>query len=83
MYSEQLAILLLMAAAHTPGPQARPPQVPFADDPRHGVIQAVREPELVAALSLRAKRPGLRVPPPIATKTLFASLNSSAQANVR
>ena len=73
MYSEQLAIMLIMAVTQMNGPQAKPPAGPVAEDARHAVIRAVKEPELVAALSLRAKRPGMHRLQAISSQTMLAS----------
>jgi hypothetical protein len=47
---------------------------PAFEDPRHALIRAVKEPELVAALSLRAKRAGLRKQPRMAGEMVLASV---------
>lgn len=73
MYSENLAVMLLMVAAQVSQPQAKVPSSPVAEDARHAMIRAVKEPELVAALSLRAKRAPMRKQPAIASQTLLAS----------
>lgn len=72
MFSEQLAIMLLLAATQVNGPQAKPPAGPAVEDARHAMIRAVKEPELVAALSMRVKRPGLRQQA-ISSHTMLAS----------
>lgn len=73
MISEQLAIMLLMAASQATHPQANTPSGPVLEDARHAVIRAVKEPELVAALSLRAKRPDLRKRNALTSQTMLAS----------
>lgn len=54
MYSEHLALWLLLVAAQAHTPHALPPPPPA--DARHALIRALREPELVAALSQRLPR---------------------------
>jgi hypothetical protein len=73
MYSEQLAIMLFMAATQLANPQAKTPSGPAVEDARHAMIRAVKEPELVAALSLRAKRAGMRKWNAVASQTMLAS----------
>ncbi|MEW5769901.1 MAG: hypothetical protein AB1831_05985 [Pseudomonadota bacterium] len=73
MYSEQLAIMLFMAATQLSGPQGVPPHGPAAENPRHALIRAVREPELMAALSLRARRLDAHQGHALADRTLLAS----------
>lgn len=73
MYSEQLAIMLFLAAVQANGPQAGPFMGPTARDARHAMIQAVKEPELVAALTLRASKAGKRPPLAVPRHTLLAS----------
>ncbi|MEW6677154.1 MAG: hypothetical protein AB1421_04470 [Pseudomonadota bacterium] len=73
MYSENLVVMLLMAATQATSPQVKAPVAPVVEDARHAIIRSVKEPELVAALSLRVKRPGMRVQPVISSQTLFAS----------
>jgi len=73
MFSEQLAIMLLLAASQVQGPQANSTSGPVAQDGRHAVIRAVKEPELVAALTLRAKRLDMRKQNAVASQTLLAS----------
>lgn len=73
MYSENLVVMLLMAAAQLTNPQAKAPSGPVVEDARHAMIRAVKEPELVAALSLRAKRPDMRKQQAIASQTMLAS----------
>jgi hypothetical protein len=75
MYSEQLAIMLLMAATQLANPQAKAPAGPALEDARHAMIRAVKEPELVAALSPRAKRAGMRRQQVIARQTMLASVD--------
>jgi len=75
MYTEHLAILLLLAAAQGSGPVPKAHHGPFLDEGRQSIVRAVKEPELVAALSLRGKRPG-PLPaqaPSLVRHTLFAS----------
>lgn len=73
MYSEQLAIMLFMAVAQLAGPQAKPHAGPVVEDARHAMIRAVKEPELVAALSLRARRVDMHRQQAIASQTMLAS----------
>lgn len=75
MYSEQLAIMLFMAATQLAHPQAKAPAGPVVEDARHAMIRAVKEPELVAALSLRAKRLDLRKQNSVASQTMLASVD--------
>lgn len=75
MYSENLVVMLLMAATQMHGPQIKPPNGPTAQDARHAVIRAVKEPELVAALSLRAKRLDQRKQNALAGQTMLASVD--------
>ena len=72
MYSEQLALMLFIAAAQMAPHHTKPLTGPAIEDPRHALIRAVKEPELVAALSLRAKRVGMRKQPAVASETLLA-----------
>jgi hypothetical protein len=74
MYSEQLAIMLFMAVAQAASPQAQIPPSPISLDARHAMIRAVKEPELMAALSLRAKRSGMRNLTAIGRQTMLASM---------
>ncbi len=73
MYSENLVVMLLMAAAQVTSPQAKAPSGPVVEDARHAMIRAVKEPELVAALSLRAKRMDVRKRNAVASQTMLAS----------
>lgn len=73
MYSEQLAILLFMAATQVANPHAGAPAGPVVEDARHAMIRAVKEPELMAALSLRAKRMEMRRQNAVAGQTMLAS----------
>ncbi len=73
MFSEQFAIILLMAAAHAPAHPVDTSKVAMAPDARHAVIQAVKEPELVAALSLRAKHAGAYRRQIVTNQTMLAS----------
>jgi hypothetical protein len=73
MYSEQLAIMLFMAVTQVTHPQIKQAPGPVLEDARQAVIRSVREPELVAALSLRAKRIELRKQRTSAEYTLLAS----------
>lgn len=73
MYSEQLAIMLLMAATQVANPQAKVASGPVLEDGRHAMIRAVKEPELVAALSLRAKRLEPRKQNAAVGRTMLAS----------
>lgn len=73
MYSEQLALMLFMAATQLAGPQAKLHAGPVVEDARHAMIRAVREPELMAALSLRARRADMRKQQAIASQTMLAS----------
>lgn len=73
MYSEQLALMLFMAATQLTNPQAKAPAGPGLDDARHAMIRAVKEPELMAALSLRAKRADMRRRNVVASQTMLAS----------
>ncbi len=75
MFSEQLAVMLFIAAAQMAPHQPNPPATPAAGDVRHALIRAVKEPELVAALSLRAKRAGMRKQPAVASETLLARVD--------
>jgi hypothetical protein len=75
MYSENLVVMLLMAATQMHGPQIKPPNGPIAQDARYAMIHAVKEPELVAALSLRAKRPEMRKQNAVSSQTMLASAN--------
>lgn len=75
MYSEQLAIMLFMAATQLANPQAKAPSGPVVQDARHAMIRAVKEPELVAALSLRAKRMDMRKHNTITSQTMLASVD--------
>lgn len=70
MFTEQLAVMFFIAAAQMAPYQTKP--APAAEDARHALIRAVKEPELVAALSLRAKRAGMRKQPAIAAETMLA-----------
>ena len=72
MYSEQLAIMLFIAAAQMAPHHIKPLNGPAVEDPRHALIRAVKEPELVAALSLKAKRAGMRKQPVMAAETMLA-----------
>ncbi|MCP5277252.1 MAG: hypothetical protein H6935_02700 [Thiobacillus sp.] len=74
MFSEQLAIMLFLAATHATNPQAMVPSGPAVEDARHAVMRAVKEPELVAALSLRVKRLGLRKRNAVSSQTMLASV---------
>lgn len=60
MFSEQLAFMLFLAAAHATKPQAMVSSGSAVEDARNAVMRAVKEPELVAALSLRVQRLDLR-----------------------
>lgn len=73
MFSEQLAIMLFLAATQVANPQAKAPTGPGMQDARHAMIRAVREPELAAALSLRATRVNMRKQHAVADHTLLAS----------
>lgn len=73
MFSEQLAVMLLLAASQVQGPQASPSSGPVAQGARHALIRGVREPELVAALSLRARRMETHWRNAMASQTLLAS----------
>lgn len=75
MYSEQLALMLFMAATQLAGTQIKPPSGPMVEDGRQAMIRAVKEPELVAALSLRAKRSDLRKLQSIRSHTLLARID--------
>lgn len=75
MFSEQLAIMLFLAATQVANPQAKAPSGPVMEDARHAMIRAVKEPELVAALSQRAKRVDMRKQNAIASQTMLASAN--------
>lgn len=72
MFSEQLAVMLFLAAAQMAPYQAKVPATPAAADARQTLIRAVKEPELVAALSLRAKRAGIRKLPVVVEGTMLA-----------
>lgn len=72
MYSEQLALMLFIAAAQMAPHHIKPLNGPAFEDPRHALIRAVKEPELVAALSLRAKRAGMRKLPRMAGEMVLA-----------
>ena len=74
MYSEQLALMLFIAAAQMAPHHIKPLNGPSFEDPRHAIIRAVKEPELVAALSLRAKRAGMRKQPRMAEEMVLASV---------
>lgn len=74
MYSEQLALMLFIAAAQMAPHHIKPLNGPAFEDPRHALIRAVKEPELVAALSLKAKRAGLRKQPRMAGEMVLASV---------
>ena len=74
MYSEQLAIMLFIAAAQMAPHHIKPLNGPAFEDPRHALIRAVKEPELVAALSLRATRAGMRKQPRMAGEMVLASV---------
>jgi hypothetical protein len=73
MYSEQLALMLLMAAVQSTNPHAKVPSAPVVEDGRQAMIRAVKEPELVAALSLRAKRLEMRKQNTVIGQTMLAS----------
>lgn len=75
MFSEQLAVMLILASAQVSAPRPKAPANPFVEDARHAVIRAVKEPELVAALSLRAKRSGMRMQPARGGETMLAWAN--------
>ena len=74
MYTEHLAIMLLMAATQTPTPHAQPV---VQQAPLQQVIRAMKEPELVAALNQRAARQSVRLmarkSPAISAQTMLAS----------
>lgn len=74
MYSEQLALMLFIAAAQMAPHHIKPLNGPAFEDPRHALIRAVKEPELVAALSLKAKRAGMRKQPTLSGDTFLASV---------
>jgi hypothetical protein len=72
MFSEQLAIMLFLAAAHGAQPQAMAPPGPALEDGRQALIRGVKEPELVTALSRRAKRLGMQKHTPLLSQTMLA-----------
>lgn len=74
MFSEQLVVMLVLAAAQVHAPQNGMPTPPVPQDARQAVIQAVKEPELVAALSLRAKRLEAHKHKAIVSQTMLASV---------
>lgn len=73
MFSEQLALILFVTASQMAPYQAKAPTGPIVEDGRHAMIRAVKEPELVAALSKRAKRAGMRKQSGLAEATMLAS----------
>jgi hypothetical protein len=73
MYSENLVVLLFMAAAQVSTLQTSAPSGPVVEDARHAMIRAVKEPELVVALSQRAKRIDARKQHTVPSQTLLAS----------
>jgi hypothetical protein len=75
MYSEQLAIMLFMALTQASGHLLKPQAGPVLEDGRQAIIRAVREPELMAALSHRARRVELSQSHSPAGHTLLASAN--------
>ena len=73
MFSEQLALMLFMAATQLNTPTVPSKQGPVVEDARHAMIRNIKEPELVAALKLRTKRPGMRSAPEVSSPTMLAS----------
>ncbi|HNQ03518.1 MAG TPA: hypothetical protein PKH69_02790 [Thiobacillaceae bacterium] len=72
MLTEQFALMLVLAAAQLHAPQTT--SVPADRDVRQAMIQAVKEPELVTALSLRAKRLERPRQDAVVNRTLLASV---------
>jgi hypothetical protein len=73
MFSEQLAVMLFIAASQLNTPNLQAPRGPVVEDGRQTMIRNIKEPELVAALKLRAKRPGMRTAPEVSSPTMLAS----------
>lgn len=71
MFTEQLAVMIFIAAAQMAPYQSKP----AAEDARHALIRAVKEPELVSALSMRAKRAKAMKHSVVVEETLMASAN--------